>query len=68
MAAIRKPMTVIAGITYRPFSKRRFAEIVFCAVASHEQVGVSLSVNSPPHGEDLGKIIHVLPKRVSENG
>ncbi|KAJ3054090.1 histone acetyltransferase [Rhizophlyctis rosea] len=38
MAAIRRPMNVVAGITYRPFPKRRFAEIVFCAVASHEQV------------------------------
>lgn len=29
---------VIGGITYRPFDHRRFAEIVFCAIASSEQV------------------------------
>ncbi|BFZ57534.1 histone acetyltransferase [Savitreella phatthalungensis] len=29
---------IIGGITYRPFNHRRFAEIVFCAIASSEQV------------------------------
>lgn len=38
MAVVRKPLTVVGGITYRPFSKRGFAEIVFCAILSTEQV------------------------------
>lgn len=38
MAVVRKPLTVVGGITYRPFSNRAFAEIVFCAISSTEQV------------------------------
>ncbi|QLQ77837.1 hypothetical protein HG537_0A00840 [Torulaspora globosa] len=38
MAVVRKPLTVVGGITYRPFEKRQFAEIVFCAISSTEQV------------------------------
>lgn len=38
MAVIRKPLTVVGGITYRPFEKREFGEIVFCAISSTEQV------------------------------
>lgn len=38
MAVVRKPLTVVGGITYRPFSNRGFAEIVFCAILSTEQV------------------------------
>ena len=38
MAVIRKPLTVVGGITFRPFSHRQFAEIVFCAISSTEQV------------------------------
>lgn len=38
MTIIRKPLTVVGGITYRPFEDREFAEIVFCAISSTEQV------------------------------
>ncbi|KAI8069549.1 hypothetical protein BC940DRAFT_296939 [Gongronella butleri] len=38
MALIRRPMKVIGGICYRPFNEQEFAEIVFCAIASTEQV------------------------------
>jgi histone acetyltransferase len=38
MAVVRKPLTVVGGITYRPFDSRGFAEIVFCAISSTEQV------------------------------
>jgi histone acetyltransferase len=38
MALIRPPMKVIGGICYRPFDPQEFAEIVFCAIASTEQV------------------------------
>lgn len=35
---IKSPMTVVAGITFRLFPEDHFAEIVFCAVTSTEQV------------------------------
>ncbi|KAF7730997.1 histone acetyltransferase [Apophysomyces ossiformis] len=38
MALIRHPMKVIGGICYRPFESQEFVEIVFCAIASTEQV------------------------------
>jgi histone acetyltransferase len=38
IALIRSPHKVIGGICYRPFDTQEFAEIVFCAVASTEQV------------------------------
>lgn len=38
MAVVRKPLTVVGGITYRPFERGEFAEIVFCAISSTEQV------------------------------
>jgi histone acetyltransferase len=39
MAIVKKPgMEVLGGITYRPFRGRTFAEIVFCAVSSDQQV------------------------------
>lgn len=38
MAVVKKPLKVVGGITYRPFPGRMFAEIVFCAIASSEQV------------------------------
>lgn len=31
-------LTSLRGITYRPFNNRRFAEIVFCAISSDQQV------------------------------
>lgn len=40
MAVVKKPLIVLGGITYRPFAARKFAEIVFCAIASTEQVKV----------------------------
>jgi histone acetyltransferase len=40
MAIVKKPLQVVGGITYRPFNHRKFAEIVFCAITSSEQVKV----------------------------
>jgi len=40
MAIVKRPLQVVGGITYRPFNHRRFAEIVFCAITSSEQVKV----------------------------
>ena len=43
VAVVRAPFSVVGGITYRPFVQRNFAEIVFCAIASTEQVqGIGL--------------------------
>jgi len=41
MAIVKKPLQVVGGITYRPFNHRKFAEIVFCAITSSEQVKVN---------------------------
>ncbi|KAF9158088.1 histone acetyltransferase [Actinomortierella ambigua] len=38
MAIVKSPLVVLGGITYRPFNHRQFAEIVFCAITSTEQV------------------------------
>ncbi|KAJ3355815.1 histone acetyltransferase [Entophlyctis luteolus] len=38
MALVKPPLTVVGGITYRPFLDRHFAEIVFCAISASEQV------------------------------
>ncbi|KAF9428530.1 histone acetyltransferase [Podila epigama] len=38
MAIVKAPLVVLGGITYRPFNHRKFAEIVFCAITSTEQV------------------------------
>ena len=39
MAVVKYPsLKVMGGITYRPFQDRKFAEIVFCAISSTEQV------------------------------
>lgn len=39
IAVVRKPtMSVVGGIAYRPFESHGFAEIVFCAISSTEQV------------------------------
>ena len=40
LALIRNPNKVIGGKCYRPFDAQEFAEIVFCAIASTEQVKV----------------------------
>ena len=38
LAIVKHPLEVVGGITYRPFKGRQFAEIVFCAVSSEQQV------------------------------
>ncbi|KAI1351150.1 Bromodomain-containing protein [Xylaria sp. FL0043] len=37
LAIVKKPLEIIGGIAYREFRARKFAEIVFCAVASDQQ-------------------------------
>jgi histone acetyltransferase len=38
IAIVKHPLEVVGGITYRPFKGRKFAEIVFCAISSDQQV------------------------------
>ncbi|KAK4238864.1 histone acetyltransferase [Achaetomium macrosporum] len=38
IAIMKRPLEVIGGITYREFRRRKFAEIVFWAVSSDQQV------------------------------
>ena len=38
LAIVKMPLEVIGGITFREFRNRNFAEIVFCAVSSDQQV------------------------------
>ncbi|KAJ1933771.1 histone acetyltransferase [Linderina macrospora] len=40
MAIVKGASHVVGGITFRLFEQRQFAEIVFCAVSSSEQVKV----------------------------
>lgn len=54
---------VIGGITYRPFNHRKFAEIVFCAIASSEQVkgyGAHLMNHLKDYVKASSPIIHFL--------
>ena len=46
MAIVKRGWKVVGGICYRPFESRGFAEIVFCAVDSSEQIKVGDEVSS----------------------
>jgi histone acetyltransferase len=43
MAVVKPPYKVLGGIAYKPFVDRKFAEIVFCAISSTEQVKVTIT-------------------------
>ncbi|KAI9033280.1 hypothetical protein DFJ74DRAFT_175478 [Hyaloraphidium curvatum] len=63
MAVVKHPLKVVGGITYRPFTPRRFAEIVFCAIASSEQVkgyGARLMSQLKDHVKSALDIEHFL--------
>lgn len=51
MAIVKRGWRVVGGICYRPFESRNFAEIVFCAVESTEQIRVSHLDAIEPAGE-----------------
>lgn len=38
IAIVKRPLEVVGGISYKPFNGRGFAEIVFCAISSEQQV------------------------------
>jgi histone acetyltransferase len=64
LAIVKRGLKVVGGICYRPFTSRGFAEIVFCAVASSEQVkgyGSHLMNHLKDHvKEDFPTINHFL--------
>lgn len=63
IAVIRKPLTVVGGITFRPFETREFAEIVFCAISSTEQVrgyGAHLMNHLKDYVKSTSKVRHFL--------
>ncbi|KAK9473361.1 uncharacterized protein V1510DRAFT_402381 [Dipodascopsis tothii] len=63
MAIVKKPLTVVGGITYRPFASRKFAEIVFCAIASSEQVkgyGAHLMNHLKDYVKATSPVMHFL--------
>lgn len=63
MAIVKRGLQVVGGITYRPFPHREFAEIVFCAIASTEQVkgyGSHLMNHLKDHVKNVSPIKHFL--------
>lgn len=63
MAIVKRGLQVVGGITYRPFENREFAEIVFCAISSTEQVkgyGSHLMNHLKDHIKSVSAIKHFL--------
>jgi histone acetyltransferase len=63
IAIVKKPMEVIGGITYREFRARKFAEIVFCAVSSDQQVkgyGAHLMAHLKDYVKATSPVMHFL--------
>lgn len=63
LAVVRKPMTVVGGITFRPFESHEFAEIVFCAISSAEQVrgyGAHMMNHLKDYVKATSKVMHFL--------
>lgn len=63
LAIVKKPLEVIGGITFREFQNRNFAEIVFCAVSSDQQVkgyGAHLMAHLKDYVKATSGIMHFL--------
>lgn len=63
IAIVKKPLEVLGGITYRPFYDRGFAEIVFCAISSDQQVkgyGAHLMCHLKDYVKATSRIMHFL--------
>lgn len=63
IAIVRKPLEVIGGISYREFRDRKFAEIVFCAVSSDQQVkgyGAHLMAHLKDYVKATSPVMHFL--------
>lgn len=63
LAIVKMPLEVIGGITFREFRSRKFAEIVFCAVSSDQQVkgyGSHLMAHLKDYVRATSPIMHFL--------
>ncbi|KAJ5096645.1 histone acetyltransferase [Penicillium angulare] len=63
LAIVKLPLEVIGGITFREVRHRRFAEIVFCAVSSHQQVkgyGAHLMAHLKDYARASSPVMHFL--------
>ncbi|KAH6636605.1 Bromodomain-containing protein [Chaetomium tenue] len=63
IAIVKKPLEVIGGITFRSFKARKFAEIVFCAVSSDQQVkgyGAHLMAHLKDYVKATSPVMHFL--------
>lgn len=63
LAIVRHPLEVIGGIAIRPFNERKFAEIVFCAVSSDQQVkgyGAHMMAHLKDYVKATSPVMHFL--------
>lgn len=63
IAIVKTPLEVIGGITYQEFRDHKFAEIVFCAVSSDQQVkgyGAHLMAHLKDYVKATGPVMHFL--------
>lgn len=63
IAIVKMPLEVIGGITFREFRDRKFAEIVFCAVSSEQQVkgyGAHLMAHLKDYVKANSPVMHFL--------
>ncbi|KAJ9137697.1 Histone acetyltransferase GCN5-like protein [Pleurostoma richardsiae] len=63
LAMIKKPLKVIGGVTFRPFEQRGFAEIVFFAISSDQQVqghGAHLMAHFKDYVKATSHVMHFL--------
>lgn len=63
IAIVKLPLEVIGGISFREFRDRKFAEIVFCAVSSDQQVkgyGAHLMAHLKDYVKATSPILHFL--------
>ncbi|KAI0103333.1 histone acetyltransferase GCN5 [Nemania sp. FL0031] len=63
IAIVKQPLEVIGGITFREFRVHKFAEIVFCAIASDQQVkgyGAHLMAHLKDYVKATSPVMHYL--------
>lgn len=63
IAIVKSPLEVIGGISFREFRARKFAEIVFCAVSSDQQVkgyGAHLMAHLKDYVKATSPVMHFL--------
>jgi histone acetyltransferase len=63
VAIVKKPLEVVGGTTIRPFNGRKFAEIVFLAISSDQQVkgyGAHLMAHLKDYVKATSPVMHFL--------